>query len=337
MKNFSNMPAVRVRNLLVMSGFSIISIVLAIAYVVEYLKGKRTVEYVSSYLILLVVMIILCASLYSKYKDSDTRFAYFFFTLYCIFYLYTMLSSNYIITFVYAFPMIFLSLPYGKKKVGLYATVLFTLSTCINVIYHMINNNSFDLTEIEVAVACMVLVSIFYQIGQAPIIQDLDRLDFLEEELFIDTLTKCKNRRFLDKLKEHNYFKDKGIVVMLGDINEFKQINDLYGHEYGDIALMRIGKNLLTACEGKDANVIRIGGDEFVIISRNVNPLSIIRTFRMECLDDCIMKDLPFKIDVAFGISDNSEKIKSWSMLYNEADQDMYDRKEEMKMYSYEE
>jgi diguanylate cyclase (GGDEF)-like protein/PAS domain S-box-containing protein len=53
--------------------------------------------------------------------------------------------------------------------------------------------------------------------------------------------------------------------VLLCDLNEFKQVNDLYGHHVGDMLLIEIGKKLTSLVREGDT-VARIGGDEFLII-----------------------------------------------------------------------
>ena len=80
----------------------------------------------------------------------------------------------------------------------------------------------------------------------------------------IDSLTQVSNRRSLDKyiaqlMQEHRKF-----TFALLDVDNFKAINDTYGHLEGDLSLMFIA-NVLTEFFGKD--VFRYGGDEFAIIS----------------------------------------------------------------------
>ena len=86
----------------------------------------------------------------------------------------------------------------------------------------------------------------------------------LENLANIDSLTQVANRRSLDKyiarlMQEHSKF-----TFALLDVDNFKAINDTYGHLEGDLSLMRIA-NVLTEFFGK--GVFRYGGDEFAIIS----------------------------------------------------------------------
>ena len=64
--------------------------------------------------------------------------------------------------------------------------------------------------------------------------------------------------------------------MLLFDIDNFKKINDTYGHEFGDEVLSTIGK-ILKTIENKEISIYRVGGEEFVIIFTHLN-----RTFATE-------------------------------------------------------
>ena len=73
-----------------------------------------------------------------------------------------------------------------------------------------------------------------------------------------DAMTGLYNRRILDKNQKPN-------VVMLCDIDNFKLINDLYGHDKGDFVIKVIG-NILKESFRRNDYVCRFGGDEFLIL-----------------------------------------------------------------------
>lgn len=82
-----------------------------------------------------------------------------------------------------------------------------------------------------------------------------------------DYLTGVHNRMSLDKhlreaVKRH---KNKPISVAIIDIDEFKKINDTYGHIYGDQIIKRVAEHIVHISRASDV-VTRYGGDEFVII-----------------------------------------------------------------------
>ena len=80
--------------------------------------------------------------------------------------------------------------------------------------------------------------------------------------LYIDSLTRVYNRHYYDE-----HFQDVNNIqaMVVIDVDNFKQINDNYGHDVGDIVLQNIAQTILSCVRKTDA-VIRYGGDEFVII-----------------------------------------------------------------------
>ena len=92
-----------------------------------------------------------------------------------------------------------------------------------------------------------------------------ERLEFASQH---DELTGLLNRRhfffLLEKLLHQSDRVKKIVAILALDLNKFKEINDTYGHEAGDLVLKRVAKNLLNATRKGDI-VARFGGDEFAI------------------------------------------------------------------------
>ena len=88
-----------------------------------------------------------------------------------------------------------------------------------------------------------------------------------EEKSKFDSLTKIRNREYIyefyhEKCKEFN---GNPFVVMLMDLDRFKQINDTYGHHLGDKVLIRTTREICKRVRDMDA-FGRIGGDEFLLV-----------------------------------------------------------------------
>jgi len=100
------------------------------------------------------------------------------------------------------------------------------------------------------------------------------RLDDVRNELFTDELTQVFNRRgFItlgqQQLKVSKRF-DQPAAVLFVDVDDLKPINDEYGHEYGDIALLKVASALLDTT--RDADIVgRMGGDEFAVFLPNTD------------------------------------------------------------------
>ena len=109
----------------------------------------------------------------------------------------------------------------------------------------------------------------------------------LQESSLSDPLTGLRNRRFvleevsreLDLIRrrlideEHNVDPQRtsDLVFMMIDLDNFKPINDTYGHAAGDQMLLEVRDVLLGTCRKSDF-VVRWGGDEFVVIAKQARP-----------------------------------------------------------------
>ncbi len=102
----------------------------------------------------------------------------------------------------------------------------------------------------------------------------------LEENVFRDSLTLLNNRdSFNQKLDEminecHRYKRQFALLFI--DLDNFKQINDEYGHLVGDQILKSVGSRLNVFNRGSDF-VARYGGDEFVLLAPNVSDLEQLK------------------------------------------------------------
>lgn len=95
----------------------------------------------------------------------------------------------------------------------------------------------------------------------------------LSRMAMVDTLTHLPNRRALLQQLEaacrRSERSDTSLAVAFVDIDNFKQINDVLGHQMGDEVLQEVAKKLVAAVRGCD-EVARIGGDEFIALIEEV-------------------------------------------------------------------
>lgn len=111
----------------------------------------------------------------------------------------------------------------------------------------------------------------------------------------LDTLTGVSNRQMYNHALDRVH-KGPGCIIAMVDINYFKEVNDEYGHDVGDQYLIRFSK-LLTRSFAKVATLYRIGGDEFVLISKSLNPDRF-----SECLERARSEGKEANISFACGV-----------------------------------
>ena len=120
-----------------------------------------------------------------------------------------------------------------------------------------------------------------------------------------DSLTGLANQNFLAKYLDETY-QNRTPETTLGclfvDVDNFKNVNDTYGHIFGNVVLVRIAEIL---SEEEDAFVCRWGGDEYVVCITNVSEDHLMRIgekFRA-AVSACTFKDYPkFHITVSVGV-----------------------------------
>ena len=89
--------------------------------------------------------------------------------------------------------------------------------------------------------------------------------EMLRNQSMRDPLTGCFNRRYLADLDDELSRSDSSWGCLFIDIDHFKQYNDEHGHQTGDNTLIRMSRFLMRQVRAEEP-VIRVGGDEFVII-----------------------------------------------------------------------
>lgn len=107
----------------------------------------------------------------------------------------------------------------------------------------------------------------FKRVGNFTIII-LQDITFLQNELFVDGLTQAYNRKYFDLVIER--LQGKRACMLFFDIDDFKKINDRYGHDIGDMVLQKIVEIVKRSLRQQDV-LIRWGGEEFLILLDGVS------------------------------------------------------------------
>jgi len=102
----------------------------------------------------------------------------------------------------------------------------------------------------------------------------------MRHEAVHDPLTGLANRTLLRDRLEHALARsqreeDNATGVLFVDLDNFKQVNDAFGHAAGDAVLVELGRRLRTAVRPADT-VARLGGDEFVVVCEEVDAETVL-------------------------------------------------------------
>jgi diguanylate cyclase (GGDEF)-like protein len=162
--------------------------------------------------------------------------------------------------------------------------------------------------------------------------------EYFKQMSIEDALTKLYNRRyFQDRLKEEFSRRERNdapLSLIFFDLDNFKRINDTYGHAQGDKVLIHIGGLLKTAARGNDLPA-RIGGDEFAMILPDTTAEGAFKLASRLCL---LIKESKIEnldsgtISASMGISTcTKQNIESFDDLVTLADKAMYQSKSQGK------
>ncbi len=153
------------------------------------------------------------------------------------------------------------------------------------------------------------------------------RLSSYRNELYLDSLTGVYNRRYFD---DHIETLDHFEAVVMIDVDDFKTINDTYGHHAGDLALRAIA-GAMGECTRSSDILLRYGGDEFLLLYPNIPKVNFDR--KMEQLQQAVREvridefpeiSLSISVGGAYGIHPASKAVEL-------ADERMYETKARWK------
>jgi len=125
-----------------------------------------------------------------------------------------------------------------------------------------------------------------------------------------DSLTNLPNRKYFEdrylQIQNQQTDNQRWVAVLYIDIDDFKSVNDNYGHTVGDQVLMELGVRLLGAVRDSDT-VARVGGDEFLIVLENVHNKTNVSRIAQKVVDRVSqtfeIDEHQIQITVSIGIS----------------------------------
>ena len=217
-----------------------------------------------------------------------------------------------------------------------FRVILFT--TAASVVYVALSMVYFDGEVFMSNLIRLILVNVLSAIGSVHmsgiqidlIRQNRNTLDTAEH----DGLTWILNRRGGEVTINSCLKRGEGGAFLLIDVDNFKHINDTYGHRTGDLVLQSVAA-VVCAIFRSDDVVMRMGGDEFVVYARNLQDETIIRKrleeIREEIQDIVLSEENQDCVSVSIGCVINRGNYKDYSEIYTAADAVQYQAKKNGK------
>lgn len=315
----------------------LINIVLTVAYFIEITKGLRDLPYVIVFMIVTWLPYAIFNICRCITDISDIALEYIAGIGYLLFYVFAMITSQTVMVFCYIFPMLTILTVYSNRVLNSVVMSIVTIINILMIVLRVMTTDAisgYDITDYEIQMACILLCTLFLWRSSKVLILRDNMIETLANDAYYDMLTKIHNRMYLIKLKKF-YKTDNKHVKSLAiiDIDDFKQINDKFGHQSGDDALVKVAELLISVTKTLPGTIpIRLGGDEFIIISSGVEAEDLQRActrLKQKLLTDKVYasnnKVIP--ITVSIGIIQGYEGA-DFESLYEPCDKLLYDAKE---------
>ena len=169
------------------------------------------------------------------------------------------------------------------------------------------------------------------------VIVNIDKEKRAEDELKVraeqDSLTHLLNKHTA-RFQCEKYFKNAGpdehCAMVFLDLDNFKDINDHYGHMFGDQILIKVAQEIKKLFRSDDI-IARMGGDEFMILMKNINDIHLIEKRCEQILaafDQILSKsEFEFSVGASIGVAYTLSANANFLQLYMKADEASYDGK----------
>jgi len=199
-------------------------------------------------------------------------------------------------------------------------------------------NSSGEPFNARISIAAVTIDNQSYGIATIQDFTSLQKeIEHLEISSHQDTLTGLYNRRYLQQVTEDQSRILKSwhtIGVIYLDLDQFKPVNDRYGHEVGD-AILKVVSSKIKSCVRFDGIVFRLGGDEFLILmnlsdisDKHTTLTTICNQIHSEVARPIKTHEHEITIGLSAGCGLYPENGTNLNELINLADRAMYASKE---------
>lgn len=210
----------------------------------------------------------------------------------------------------------------------------FNLHILTSIPYRIINKEFYNKFYISLLVLFIILLALYFLFKYTINIQEISRkqLSYIAKH---DTLTGLYNRYYLNEILEEKIVLGDDFYVLFLDVDNFKYVNDTFGHQFGDKLLKKISEKLKSITFVDDF-VFRNGGDEFVLVVKE-NQKEAIRNLSnniLEIFTESInIQNNEIFTGLSIGISKFDDIKITASDLLNQADIALYKAKESKSSY----
>ena len=271
------------------------------------------------------------------FKDENLRISFAYFEIIFFSAMTELISGGHFGTLTFVIGMvavIFFMLPYSNRKKHIYQLIGAALAVAISLIsvfnYSLypelmdlvLHHSSF----VKVLNLIITLFSLFYltNLYLVELRTTREKLDYNSNH---DMLTGLYNRRFFEGImKRSKEEKETSFSVAMLDVDDFKKINDTYGHETGDRVLATVSK-CIEASLPENAVAVRWGGEEFVLYLPQIDEtqaLEVLNNFRAKLAEQAIYhKGIRVTITVTIGLC-TGESIANYEEYLRQADEKLY-------------
>ena len=163
----------------------------------------------------------------------------------------------------------------------------------------------------------------------ANILQTVDQIQGLKKAAETDPMTGLLNKSSVQSEIEKACRQSKGAFMMI-DLDSFKPVNDIYGHDMGDKVLIRFAEIICSAIRGSDI-AGRMGGDEFVVFCQNVSEEEVVAEKARYINDHLIQSayefmgdDMSIPIGASIGCALAPKDGSDFLTLFKKADKALY-------------
>jgi diguanylate cyclase (GGDEF)-like protein len=194
--------------------------------------------------------------------------------------------------------------------------------------------NWMNTIEILAALFIAILMSALAALAAAAFSSMRQYSKELEVLSYRDALTNLNNPRSYQEHMEELSRKKLPYGLIFMDLNDFKQVNDTYGHEAGDGLLNITAKRLQNSIREKD-KAFRIGGDEFVVVIHGTHDKKfyegVIARMRQNVAREVVLGDITLNVSISAGFARCPEDGNKFADVVKKADENMYYNKRTMK------